>query len=105
MQGDGIMKNLVFLLAVCFLLSGCDKLGGDGRYEVKNMKLPVRTIIDANTTVTYQDEIVRIDTRTGKAWKLQHGTSNIAGYTCEFSMWDELGNTYRPSDKKTGLGK
>lgn len=99
------MKNIILLLVACFLLSGCGELGSDGRYEVKNMKLPVRTIIDVNTTVTYQDEIVKIDTRTGKAWKLQHGTSNIGGYTCDFSIWDELGNTYRPSDKKTEPGK
>ena len=94
------MKNILFLFTACLFLSGCGKLGGDGRYEVKNMKLPIRTIIDANTTVAYQDEIVRIDTITGKAWKLQHGTSNIGGYPCEFSLWDELGNMYRPNDKK-----
>ncbi len=93
------MKNILFLLTACLFLSGCGKFG-DGRYEVKNMKLPVRTIIDSNTTVAYQDEIVRIDTKTGKAWKLQHGTSNIVGHTCEFSLWDELGNAYRPNDKK-----
>jgi len=99
------VKNIIFLLTACFLLSGCGMFGSDGRYEVKNIKLPVRSIIDANTTVTYQDEIVKIDTRTGKAWKLQHGSSNIGGYTADFSLWDELGNTYRPSDKKTGTEK
>ena len=91
------MKNLVFLLVICFLLLGCGNLGGDGRYEVKNMKLPVRTIIDTNTTITYQEEIVRIDTRTGKVWKLYHGTSR---YACDFSLWDEIGNTYCSSDKR-----
>ena len=99
------MKNLIFLLAIFLLLSGCGKLSDEGRYEVKNMKLPVRTIINDETAITYQDEIVKIDTRTGKVWKLQHGASNIGGYTCDFSIWDELGNTYRPSDKKIDTGK
>ena len=80
---------------------GCDKLIlTNGRYEIKNVKLPIRTIDGATTTIEVQDELIKFDTQTGKAWKLQHGTSNISGQTAEFSLWDELGNTYRVNNKE-----
>ncbi len=88
---------------VSLFLVGCGE--NDGRFEVKNVKLPVRTTIAANTVnaggsrIEYQEELIKVDTKTGKVWKLQHGSSQIGGSISEFSLWDELGNTYRENGK------
>ena len=100
-KGELIVRKTAIFLFVCFFFVGCGKLNSEyGRYELKNVKLPIRTIVGANTTVELQDELIRVDTQTGKVWKLQHGTSNINGEICEFSLWDELGNTYRVNGKE-----
>ena len=88
------MRNIMVFL-ICLFLVGCSD--SKGRFEVKNVKLPIRT--GTPTEITYQDELVKIDTYTGKVWKLQHGTNNIGNELAEFSLWDELGNTYRVNGK------
>jgi hypothetical protein len=91
------------LLAVIFsiFLIGCGNVDA-GRYEIKNVKLPYRSMEGINTKIDTIEELIKIDKHTGQVWKLQHGSSNVTGgELCEFSLWDELGKTYRT----TKLGK
>ncbi|MFH0772301.1 MAG: hypothetical protein V1933_06745 [Candidatus Omnitrophota bacterium] len=95
------MRILLAAIIASIFLVGCGKLESK-RYEVKNIKLPYRSIDGINTKIDVIEEVIKVDTRTGQIWKLQHGQSNVTGgELCEFSMWDELGKTYRT----TKLGK